>query len=134
MAFIRFALGTAHPDSGVDEGLFRIAYRMRNDSAVAEGDRQTLAQILEWFERNLSTPKRFNRSKSKGFDRRRTRGIAWFRDTADECISRMHRLKNILETYGHPVAIIGETRIGYIVYENDLQVVAEPFSDTQTSG
>jgi len=46
----------------------------------------------------------------------------------------MHRLKNILETYGHPVAIIGETRIGYIVYEDDLQVVAEPFSDTQTSG
>jgi hypothetical protein len=46
----------------------------------------------------------------------------------------LHRLKNILETYGHPVAIIGETRIGYIVYEDDLQVVAEPFSDTQTSG
>ena len=134
MAFIRFVLGTAHPDSGVDEGLFRVAYRMREDSAVAESDRHTLGEILDWFERHLPTPSRFNRSKSKGYDRRRTRGIAWFRDTASDCISRMHRLKSIVERYGRAIHVIGETRVGSVVYEDDLQVVAEPFSDTQTSG
>jgi hypothetical protein len=28
--------------------------------------------------------------------------------------------------------MLTERRIGYVVYEDELQVVAEPFSDTQT--
>jgi hypothetical protein len=28
--------------------------------------------------------------------------------------------------------MITETRVGFIIYEDDLQVVAEPFSDTHT--
>lgn len=28
--------------------------------------------------------------------------------------------------------MLTETRIGYVVYEDDLQVVAEPFADTKT--
>ncbi len=46
----------------------------------------------------------------------------------------MHRLKETLESYGHPVTVIRETRVGYVVYEDDLQVVAEPFADTDTGG
>ncbi len=91
-----------------------------------------MTEELVWFSENLVTPDRFNRSKSKGFDRRTTRGIAWFRDTATDCLSRMHRMRVILEKYGHPVTMLTETRIGYVVYEDELQVVAEPFSDTQT--
>jgi hypothetical protein len=33
---------------------------------------------------------------------------------------------------GHRVTMILENRLGYVVYGNELQVVAEPFSDTQT--
>jgi hypothetical protein len=28
--------------------------------------------------------------------------------------------------------MLTETRVGYVVYEDDLQVVAEPFADTKT--
>jgi len=28
--------------------------------------------------------------------------------------------------------MLTESRVGYVVYEDELQVVAEPFSDTQT--
>ena len=45
----------------------------------------------------------------------------------------MHALKRILEANGHAVSIVREERVGYLVYEDDQQVVAEPFSDTQTS-
>jgi hypothetical protein len=38
----------------------------------------------------------------------------------------------VLEKYGHPVTMLTESRVGYVVYEDELQVVAEPFSDTQT--
>jgi hypothetical protein len=44
----------------------------------------------------------------------------------------MHRMRVILEKYGHPVTMLTKTRVGYVVCEDELQVVAEPFSDTQT--
>ena len=91
-----------------------------------------MTELLAWFGENLVTPDRFNRSKSKGFYRRNTRGIAWFRDSATDCLSRMHRMKVILEKYGHAITILTETRVGYVTYEDELQIVAEPFSDTKT--
>ena len=38
----------------------------------------------------------------------------------------------ILEQYGHPVVMLSEPRVGYVTYEDAFQVIAEPFSDTQT--
>ena len=131
-SFVRFVLTTRHPESGVEEGLFRAAYRLRDSARVEAEDRRLLTEVLDWFGKNVVTPDRFNRSKSKGFYRRTTRGIAWFRDSATECLSRMHRMRAVLEKYGHPVTMLTETRVGYVVYEDELQVVAEPFSDTQT--
>jgi hypothetical protein len=131
-SFVRFVLTTRHPESGVEEGLFRAAYRLRDSSRVEEEDRRLLTEVLGWFRENLVTPDRFNRSKSKGFYRRTTRGIPWFRDSTTDCLSRMHRIRVILEKYGHPVTILTETRVGYVTYEDELQIVAEPFSDTQT--
>jgi hypothetical protein len=46
----------------------------------------------------------------------------------------MHQLKRVLESNGHHVTMVRENRIGYVVYEDHLQVVAEPFSETKTSG
>jgi hypothetical protein len=131
MSFVRFVLSTTHPESGVEAGVFRLAYEPRDDPHVPEADREALAHVLEWFDRNLPRPDRFNRSTSKGFYRRRTHGIAWLRDTATESISRMHQVKDILARHGHQVTMIHATR-GYVVYEDDLQVTAEPFADTDT--
>ena len=131
-SFIRFVLARRDPESGVEEGVFGTAYRLRDSSSVDDEDRRVLTELLRWFGDNLATPDRFNRSKSKGFYRRTTRGIAWFRDSAADCLSRMHRMRAILEKYGHPVTMLAESRVGYVVYEDELQVVAEPFSDTRT--
>jgi hypothetical protein len=38
----------------------------------------------------------------------------------------MHELKRILEANGHAVTVIREDRIGFVVFEDDYQVVAEP--------
>lgn len=66
-SFVRFVLTTRHPESAVEEGLFRTAYRLRDSSLVEEEDRRLLTEVLCWFGENLVTPDRFNRSKSKGF-------------------------------------------------------------------
>lgn len=132
MAYIRFVLMKVHPDTGVEDGVFSAVYALRNDLSIGVEDRRILTESLEWFESNLPKPDRFNSSASKGYYRRASRGIAWFRDSATECISRMHLIKNILNAHGHEVTIVHESRIGYIVYEDNLQVVAEPFSETRT--
>jgi len=132
MRFIRFALARTHPDSGVEAGVFTLAYELRDSSHVQASDRAELAELLEWFGHNLPKPSRFNRSKSKGFYRRTTRGIAWFKDTASGHLTRMHQLKVVLERYGHPVVMLSEARVGYLIYDDAFQVIAEPFSDTQT--
>ena len=130
--FVRFVLKQRHPDSGVEEGLFRLAYELKDSPNVDNEDRSILKDSLEWFAKNLPVPKRFNRSKSKGFYRRTTRGIAWFRDTAKDCLQHMYRIKDILEDQGYPVIIINEFRVGYVIYEDSHQIIAEPFSDTRT--
>ena len=132
MRFIRFVLARRHPDSGVEAGTFGLAYELRDSPHVEAADRDRLAENLAWFEKNLEAPARFNRTKSRGFYRRKTHGIAWFKDTATEHLVRMHQIKAILENYGHSVVMLSESRIGYVVYDDRFQVVAESFWDTQT--
>jgi hypothetical protein len=132
LRFIRFVLGRRDQDSGVEEGVFRLAYELRDSSRLEPADRESLAGTLVWFDENLDAPGRFNRTRSKGFYRRKARGIAWFKDTATEHLARMHRLKEILEKYGHSVVMLSEARVGYVVHEDPFQVIAEPFSDTRT--
>jgi len=130
---VRFVVSQTHAESGVEGGLFGAAYALRDAEDVSQEHRQELSELLLWFEKHLPTPNRFNRTSSKGYYRRNQKGIAWFRDTAEGHLSRMHELKRIAEANGHSVALIREDRVGYVVYEDDVQVIAEPFADTRTS-
>ncbi len=132
MRFIRFVLARRHEDSGIEEGVFRIAYALMDSADLEPADRRVLTETLTWVEKNLETPTRFNRTTSKGFHRKKTRGISWFKDTATEHLARMHRIKAILEKYGHFVVMLSEERVGYVIHDDAFQVVAEPFSDTRT--
>lgn len=132
MTFVRFVLTTPHPDTGVADGVFTLAYELMRGAELEKIEREQLRETVQWFDKNLHSPDRFNRSRSKGHYRRATRGISWFRDSAAECLRRMHRIKDVLESHGHPVTVIYESRIGYVVYEDKFQVVAEPFADTRT--
>jgi hypothetical protein len=132
MRFIRFVLTRRHPESNVEDGTFGVAYELRDSPRVESADRDLLTVNLAWFEKNLNTPDRFNRTKSKGFYRRPARGIAWFKDTATDHLARMHLINAVLERYGHAVTMLAESRIGYVIYDDAFQVVAEPFSDTRT--
>ncbi len=132
MAFLRFIVSQSNPDSGVEGGLFGAAYVLQRSDDLPEADRAALRALLAWFEKHLLTPERFNRTSSKGYYRRTPKGISWFRDTASEHISKMHDLKRIAEANGYEVAVIQEDRVGYLVHEDEYQVIAEPFADTRT--
>ncbi len=79
-----------------------------------------------WFNENLNKPTRFRRSrKPRGCDR----GVCWFKSTATQHIAKMYEMRCVLERNDSYVRVITARRPGYIVYEDEYQVVAEPFAD-----
>lgn len=115
-------------DSGAYDGPFRLAYRLRGSSVATAADRSALTAALNWFEGNLGTPGR-RRTPARRNDRRHTRGVSWFKDTAVDHLARMHEIRLVLERYGHEVLIMTEARVGHVVCEDEYQVVAEPVGD-----
>ncbi len=132
MRFIRFVLTHRKAESGVEEGIFQLAPDLRDSPSVTDTDRHLLAEHLTWFNTHLEEPTRFNRSKAKGFYRRTTQGICWFKGTATEHLQRMHEMKGVFERNGYAVTMIVEARVGYAIYEDEHQIVAEPFAETRT--
>lgn len=94
---------------------------------------QSIRHELDWFNKHLPAPDRFNRSRSKGWYRRSPKGICWFKESARDGVIRMHVLKRIAEDHGFVINVIREDRIGYVVYEDNFQAVAEPFPDTRST-
>lgn len=58
--------------------------------------------------------------------------MSWFKPTALDHIGIAFELKPVMENKGFPIEVLKEKRLGYVVYEDDHQIVAEPFSDTVT--
>jgi hypothetical protein len=92
-------------------------------------DQDALKGLLLWFDRNIEEPDRFNRTKSKGWQRRNSQGLSWFRASAIEQISKARQIVALLRKYGHEVEEARTVRPGFVVYADEHQVVAEPFSD-----
>jgi len=83
--------------------------------------------LKEWFNQNLQKPRRLARSKKP---RAKNVAISWFKNTAVEHIARMRSLARIVEAHGLLVDMLHTRKPGYVVYEDEFQVAAEPFSDT----
>jgi hypothetical protein len=130
--FLRFVMQTPISNSGVRKGIFAAAYDLKRSGRLSSADEHHLTDLLEWFEQNLIVPKRFNRTRSKGYYRRATKGIAWFKSSATTHLARVRELAELLDRYDVRSEIVKSERPGYIVYEDDAQIIAEPFRDTQT--
>jgi hypothetical protein len=124
-------LQRSHPNTGVEDGVFSAAYELRDRTHAPIQDRELLESLLSWFKTNLAIPERFSRTKSKGYYRRNTAGVSWLKPSAREHIAKMRALVIILEKNGYLVSQITTTRPGYVVFQDEHQVVAEPFRENQ---
>ena len=131
---MRFVVARKHPHSGVADGIFGPAKRLWRSERAVRADDDRLGDLLHWFSEHLPHPTRANRSRSKGAWRRNPRGISWLKDSATVHLRKLRALAAILAKYGYRVEMIWEDRVGYIVYEDEFQVLAEPFADTTTEG
>jgi hypothetical protein len=124
---IRFAVHQRDPDSLVPGGVIQVLDDLREDGALAPYEDERAAEIMRWLSKNLPEPTRFDRSRSRAGA---GRGISWLRHTARAHIRRMHELCAILEDHDVTIRMLTTDRPGRIVYEDEYQVVAEPFADT----
>lgn len=127
--YIRFVVAKTSSPSGHYEGLFRSAYALCRGTEILRHDYEYLDELLDWFEKHLKVPTRFNSSTSKGFYRRDGSAHSWLKSDADEHVERMRRIAAILAEYGITCEQITANRVGYVVYEDEHQVVAEPFNE-----
>lgn len=128
--FLRFVTSEVHQESHEELGVFQAAFRLRNNGALSEKEEAAFEEIREWFNRNLKRPARFTSTKPP-FYRKRQNGISWFKDSAQEHINKIREMAALLERHDVAVQMIKSTRPGYIVYEDDFQIVAAPFADSK---
>jgi hypothetical protein len=118
--FIRFVIGRKDEDSHVEQGIFQAAALAIEWGDIKGYDADELNRLRQWFSGNLEAPTSFGRDKLR-------RGICWFKPTAEEHISRIWEMAGILERNGIYIKKIRTEKPGYVVYEDDWQLVAEPF-------
>jgi hypothetical protein len=118
--YVRFAIGRKDDDSQVEQGIFQAVALALEWQNITGSDAAELYELQKWFGENLKKP------TSVGRDTLRF-GICWFKTGATQHISRIWEMVNILERNGIFVKKIRTDRPGYVVYEDEWQLVAEPF-------
>lgn len=124
--FVRFVTSKIGVYSHVEEGIFGLAYAMRDGDQVFDYERNVLADVLHWFDEHLSAPTRFSRNPLGS-----SRAICWFRSSAEEHIRKIYEMIAIIENHFFDVRMIKTQFPGYVVYQDRYQVAAEPFADTR---
>ena len=125
--YIRFVVNMKDEDSGKRQGIFQTLVAVREQGLLYEYEVERVKVIHKWFNENLVKPTSFNRSSKP---QALNKAISWFKDSAKEQISYMRELATILEGHGIEVMVLQTERPGYIVYEDEHQITAEPFTDT----
>jgi hypothetical protein len=125
--FLRFVVADLDEESEQELGVFHAMRNLRESGALSENEERDHDQIRKWFNQHLQKPTRFTASKPP-FYRKKARAISWFKDTAQEHLRRVRALAGILQNHGVLVQMLKAERVGYLVYEDEYQIVAEPFA------
>lgn len=124
--FIHFALEQIDDRTGKYAGLFTLAYTLRDEDELTVQEQDHVQELIDWFKANLPIPDKFSKGRNK--THKNTQGISWFKSESKESIGKMWELKAIIENHGFNISVLKTDRPGYIVYEDDQKVVAEPFN------
>ena len=128
--YLRFVVSEIDEDSLNELGVFHAVGDLRRAGKLHPHEEEQHDLIREWFNENLNKPTRFTASKPP-FYRKKSKAISWFKHTAHEHLDRVRVLVAILQEHGVSVRMIKTHRVGYVVYEDKYQIVAEPFGGEQ---
>lgn len=123
--FVRFVITERHPRSDQQQGVFSAIYALERAGALAPYELEWFRGIEDWFNAHLKPPARFAWSSRPNAPER---AVTWLKMSATEHVSRMRQLVTLLEHKDMPVEELRTEKPGYIVYEDEHQVAALPFS------
>jgi hypothetical protein len=118
--YVRFVIGRTDEDNHVEQGIFQAAALALEWQQITGSDADALNELRDWFGDNLNRPTSFGRDTLR-------LGICWFKTGATEQISRVWEMVRILERNGIYVKKIRTNKPGYVIYQDEWQLVAEPF-------
>jgi hypothetical protein len=95
-------------------------------AGVPDYEFEALAELRDWFNAHLQSP--FDHLPLAG---RFVRAVCWFKPTAREHLARARELIMILERNDVLIWTVRSPRAGYVYYEDEAQVFAEPFDDVR---
>ena len=126
--YLRFVVPDIDEDSHMELGVFHAVRNLQDRGQLDPQEEEEYEDTRDWFNKNLERPTRFTASKPP-FHRKKRKAISWFKHNAHEHIARVRSLVAILRHHGVPVRMLRAERVGYVVYEDEYQIVAEPFAE-----
>ena len=116
--YVRFVVGTNRESPRYQTGVVTELRMLRDSGELPDYYLDHVEELFEWINSELPCPP-FSKSQwSKD-------AICWFKDSAQDLISRLRDMIAILEIHDRPVRTITTTDPGRICYEDDYQVVAQ---------
>jgi hypothetical protein len=122
--YVRFVVDGIDPKSGEPLGIFQAMYRLGRSGSLLEHEEAWWNEVRRWFNARLDEPSRFARSRSPTAAKC---AISWFKAGSVQHIARAREVVALLEEHGIRCHMVKTDRPGYVVHEDDFQVVAEPF-------
>jgi hypothetical protein len=114
--YVRF-VGGREEDGHVERGIFHVAAQAIEWNDITGADAEELLELQRWFDVNLKRPESTGRDSSR-------LGVCWFRTDATSHIARILEMVRILERNGITVRKIESRKPGYVIYQDEWQLVA----------
>ena len=96
------------------------AQELRERGEFDRYELEAVTRIIEWFNENIKVPSIL---KKKGYNR----CISWFKPESKTSLELMWELYHLLQSKGVSVEVLKNDEIGEILYEDEHQVVAQPW-------
>ena len=128
--YLRFVVPNIDEDSERRGGVFHAVWDLRDRGLLYPYEEEQHDALRHWFSSWLRMPTRFTAAKPP-YGRKKNKAICWFRDSAHAHIWQIWGFVAILQEHGVPVQMLKANRVGYVVYEDEYQVVAVPFAETR---
>lgn len=120
-AFVRFSIARDHPVSLRRTGIFAACYDLMHGAELDESTTVDLRDSIGWFEENLIAPYVIE-----------DQAIFLFKSEARACMDRIWHLVGWLHHAGLHVEMQTVAKPGRVVYEDENQIAAIPWADSDT--
>ena len=119
---MRFVVGTDAENAAWLTGIITEARLLRDAGQLYDFESERLEAVYDWFNEHLPCPPFKKKLRTGEWTRD---AVTWFRPNAKAAIQRMWDIVAILREHGVAVRMVTTERPGWVVYEDEYQVVAE---------